>query len=478
MLLRLVLGLVALGLPIAAFWLATSTGLLLGLGRGPAIAAAAIMVLGIPLVWDIWAEARHARKNPPVERITTRGDRIRLRVLAISMAFSASMLLGMNRTMTHAVAERGDWFLDGANTPFARDVRRGLVDVAIGIQRTFGPRGDAPLPLPAPPIPSATATTAAENHGSPTISVDTPADTPANTPTGAPRWPLPPTPHPAVVGLTDTRTRSIAAVAAHLKAAIPDPWQRVKAYHDFAIRHLRFDVAALHTPPPPSTQTAQAVFESRSASARGYANLVAALGAAAGDTIEVISGRTRAMSTAHVAFDHAWNAVDIGGAWHFVDAARDAGVLLGDDFAPGYGTTWLFAPPEVMAIDHLPDDPVWNPPGAPTELDAFLAGTGLSARAVPFGLKPSDLPTRIVAGRADFELQLSNPRNITLLTTAWAPDEGVSATCSPPTREATARVACQLGRARRWMVVVHAATDPAGPFMPVGLVRVLLDGTL
>ena len=121
MLLRLILGLVGLLVPVAGFWLAAATGLSAGLDWWPAMSAAGALSLLLPLVWDVWAELRHAAKQPPPERVVARGDRIRLRILAVNLGFLALMLFALNQTATTAMLNRGGWFLGESRSPFADD---------------------------------------------------------------------------------------------------------------------------------------------------------------------------------------------------------------------------------------------------------------------------------------------------------------------------------------------------------------------
>jgi|GEM_PF-2714068 len=449
----------ALAIPVTAFWLTATLALRQGLGRGASMGVAIGLVVVLPLVWDVWSEGRYRQRENPPERVMSRADRIRLRILSISLIFLAIMLFGMNRTMTTAIAGRGDWFLDGAETPFAADLRSGLATVALKLDHTFGPTGQAPITIE--PVVARSATAA------PTA----PLPAPRLSETGG--WPLPPTPHPIVSGLTESRTGSIAEVAALIRAKEPDPKQRARAYHDFAIQHLIFDVKSLLTGQPTSDQRAETVFKSRVATAVGYANLVTALGNAAGDEVITVTGQTRYFSTEHAVFPHAWNAVALDGTWSFLDAARDAGTVIAHEFSAGYGTTWLFPPTELMTWDHLPDDPMWALPGAPRDAEALLAGTALSASAAVFGLSPIDLPTRLTVSDAEFSIALSNPKRVSLLATAWSPDDGASARCSPPSRDERAILTCNLGASRRWIIILHATHSPEGPYVPVGQLRVL-----
>ncbi len=473
-LLRLVLGLIALAVPVAGFWLAAATGLSAGLDLWPALGAAGALALLLPLVWDVWAEVRHAAKQPQPERVVARPDRIRLRILAVNLGFLALMLFALNQTATRAILNRGDWFLGASRSPFAEEVRGALAKAAHAAHATFG--DPAQPPIAAGEAGVACQATLAEGLTSAS----------GATPPKAPRWPMPATPHPAVAGLTGTRAETIAAVGAALRAAEPDPLLRVKALHDFAIVHLRFDADALvaaATPeggaedpmvPPLASQTAEAVFEARRATAIGYANLLVALGDAADISIKRVDGYVRLFSDDHVAFPHAWNVVALDGAPQLiVDAARDAGTFVGRAFAPGYGTFWLFPPAEAAAWDLLADDPTERLPGGPSDIGGLLAGTALSTPAAAFGLDAAAAPHRLMTSPSVWTATLPNPRGVTLLATAWSPDDGTTAPCVPHTRDASARLRCSLGLARRWIVMLHAAPTPDDPWIPVGQWRVL-----
>jgi hypothetical protein len=468
MLLRLILGLVGLLVPVAGFWLAAATGLSAGLDWWPAMSAAGALSLLLPLVWDVWAELRHAAKQPPPERVVARGDRIRLRILAVNLGFLALMLFALNQTATTAMLNRGGWFLGESRSPFADEVRGSLARLAHAAHATFGDPARPPTPggqVAAVPAPGAeTARGESGQTGEPLV------------------WPMPATPHPAVASLTGTRAATIEAVGAALRDAEPDLALRVKALHDFTIAHLRFDSDALlasggggDAPSglDPSTQAAEVVFAARDATGLGYANLMVALGDAAGIALKRIDGHARLFSDDHVAFPHAWNEVELDGVTRVVDAARDAGTFIGRAFARGYATYWLFPPAEAAAWDLLPADPSARLPGGPSDVAGLLAGTALSTPAAAFGLDAEAAPHRLVTSPSVWTATLANPRGVTLLATAWSPDDGTTAPCAPHTRDASARLRCSLGLARRWIVMLHAAATPDDPWIPVGQWRVL-----
>src|SRR6185503_16173663 len=85
---------------------------------------------------------------------------------------------------------------------------------------------------------------------------------------------------------------SIASVAQYIAQRETDPWMRVKALHDYVADRVSYDVEALRSKTYPP-QDAQTVFRTRRSVCAGYANLLAALGAAAGEDIVVIGGDAR-----------------------------------------------------------------------------------------------------------------------------------------------------------------------------------------
>ena len=103
----------------------------------------------------------------------------------------------------------------------------------------------------------------------------------------------------------------------------------------------------------------------RTAVCEGYARLMVALGKAAGLEIAYVTGyirdarrnvdATASDDTIQATLDgyrHAWNAVKIDGSWLFVDATWDDPVTA--DGAQQLSSTYLFTPPQLFVLDHLP----------------------------------------------------------------------------------------------------------------------------
>ncbi len=154
--------------------------------------------------------------------------------------------------------------------------------------------------------------------------------------------------HPLVRQMSDSDERSIESVARYVVAHERDPFERIKALHDWVVDHVRYDVAALAKPTIPFEDgDARWVFEHRLGVCAGYASLLAALGRAAGLPIFAVDGvvHTNDASYLYERSAHAWNLAEVAGRWYAIDATWDAGTVDDGKFHKRYSTKYLFASP-------------------------------------------------------------------------------------------------------------------------------------
>jgi hypothetical protein len=172
-------------------------------------------------------------------------------------------------------------------------------------------------------------------------------------------YPLPSELHPRVRSLPRDVETDLVSVAKYLVSEEREPFQRIKALHDYVASRVEYDVRAYRsrTYPP---QTPAAVFQNRRAVCAGYANLFAAMGQAVGEEVVTLTGDVPTPGEDWEFESHAWNAVRIEGAWYLVDVTWDAGHVSGDLFTRSYTTNYLFMPPREFLQMHLPDEPGWQ----------------------------------------------------------------------------------------------------------------------
>jgi hypothetical protein len=107
-------------------------------------------------------------------------------------------------------------------------------------------------------------------------------------------------------------------------------------------------------------------FEKQLGVCAGYAILFEAMCQAAGIQAKVINGygrnTPRPPNPERLPNSHAWNAVEIDGQWHLLDATWAAGSVSGDcdQFVPSFNDVFFLTPPAVFFRQHWPEDPQWQ----------------------------------------------------------------------------------------------------------------------
>jgi transglutaminase/protease-like cytokinesis protein 3 len=102
------------------------------------------------------------------------------------------------------------------------------------------------------------------------------------------------------------------------------------------------------------------VFRTRKAVCAGYAQLLTALGKAAGADIHYVVGDARTEGSDETGEGHAWNAARINGRYYLIDATWDSGSVHGTTFTKRYRTEYLFTPPEIIGQTHFPEQAKWQ----------------------------------------------------------------------------------------------------------------------
>ena len=340
----------------------------------------------LPLAWESRASARRDKRPDARPRMFSFTERLILRTLVLNLVFLTALLVRFPQSAFASLATRGDWFLDGRTGPGAERARSDLFGIASGLEWVYAALRDDPyreqLPEPtereASPEPAPVATTLTptpQEAESPAPESPTAPAVPARplfAEDGTPVWPLPATLHPLVEGLPAAAESSLAAVARHLAEGEPNPWLRVKALHDYVADRVVYDVEAYRTRQIPP-QDAQTVFRTRRSVCAGYANLLAAMGTAAGVEIVVVGGDARLRGSDVTGEAHAWNAAKVNGRWTLLDATWNAGYVRDDRFVKQYETEYLFTPPTSRACPTSPTIPPGSSEARPSRAGSSSA---------------------------------------------------------------------------------------------------------
>jgi len=459
-----VLSLVAFSIPLLAVWLSTSLAVYLDGPLWLAIVVGLLMFPVAPILWEVWSDRRRKRKQRTGDRLLTRWDRLVLRTLAVNLALLLIIFFGWPRQGFTALSTRGDWMLGGSDSAVAETVRGALFDVAGGLEWLYSAATSNPYaryadeaPLPEPSVSGVSGERGARLGSS------------------AHTWPMPAEPHPAVRDLPASVTASLESVGRHIKAREGDPFLRVKAIHDFVTTWLDYDAAALASGAIPP-QDAAAVFAARKAVCAGYSRLMVALGEVTGDRIVYITGHSRGSGQELDGVGHAWNAAEIDGAWYLIDATWDAGFVSGDSFTRRYGTDYLFTPPAIFGLDHLPDDAAWQLRADPISRGEFVRQPALSPRFFALGLELVE-PTRShLDTRGGLDLVIHNPHAAHVMVSWRSPTGGEPHRCNLPQHDAELRIRCDISARGTFHVEVFANDAAVGTFSSVGYIAIVNRG--
>ena len=477
----------------AGMWLASSLALYL---NGPVWLAYALGVLAfpvLPLAWEARAAMKRARSRSLRTPFFTVWDRIVLRTLAVNLLVVGVLLARWPGTAFTALATRGDWFLEGRRGSEARAARVLLFRTAGGLEwlfrathdnpndrylaRTRIPAGE-PSPVPAPvPIADSAARPSQpslDGGGPPPPSTPETPEAPDISPRladGTPVWPLPSQIHPAVAALPASEEASLASVARYVARQEPDPWMRLKALHDYVADRVSYDVEALRSKTYPP-QDAETVFRTRRSVCAGYANLLAAMGSAAGEEIVVVGGDSRTNGGELTGQGHAWNAARIGGRWVLLDATWDAGPVTDGRFVKRYSTDFLFAPPEVLGLSHFPDEEQWQLRRPALSRGEFLRQPMMRPRfySEGFTLVSPDRP-QVTVDRV-LEVSLRNPRHRYVMARYERRDGTVRADCDVEQGPAVS-VRCALPDEGKYRVVLLSNREEHGTYLGIGEIEAL-----
>jgi hypothetical protein len=378
-----------------------------------AVTAGGLLFPALPLLWEAWAASGRKKHGGSEKRILTTWDRIALRTLAINLVFLGVVLGFYPAKAFAALSARGDWFLDGREGTTVDTARAFLFRTAGGVEWLYnavrknpytkdlqqessvpdGPREAAPVRAAKDPAGgSAAGATPSEWTGD-----------------GPPPWPLPSELHPLIASMPKEAEQSIDSVARYIVSGESNRWKRLKALHDYVADRIAYDAHSYVAGKIPE-QGAQTVFTRRSAVCAGYANLLSALGSAAGEDIVVISGDARNEGTDVTGEGHAWNAARVEGGWVLMDATWDAGSVNGSQFEKRYKTFHLFTPPDVLGVSHFPDDPVWQLRVPALSRGDFFRQPMLRASFFANGLKLLSPDRSQVTAEKVFQASMANPR--------------------------------------------------------------------
>lgn len=507
-LLKLLWSAVVIAIPLVGFWVASSLAAYLNGPRWAAILVGGLLFPILPLAWEL--KARGLR--PTKQRFLTRSDRLIIRTFAINLLFVGGLLYFKPASVFTALSARGDWPLDDQRSAFAQAVRPYIFKTAdqlewvylAAYQNRYGSDERPPQPQPDPgPVPtpggdlialapeqgadagvSSTDSGVAPDGGAPDGGTPDAGSVAPEKPkeperTKSVNWPMSSTAHPAAQALLKNEASSLEQAALQIAEREKDPYQRVKAIHDYiALRTFYDDVALAKGLYPP--QDAKTVFAQKKGVCAGYAKLFIEMTKAVGLKSSYVVGAIRDKNASVTGSEHAWNAVQIEGRWFLVDVTWDSPNKLSQkklsQKAPkrGLSADYLLTPPEVFGLDHFPDEKRWQLLDTPISRGEFIRQPMVSSSFHRQDLQLINPKRSQVSVTGRFELEVENPQRKYLLAT-YQPKGSAEASktkCKPKGQPAThaarAKLACDLPKEGVYQVLLFTNQNPYGTFSYVG----------
>jgi transglutaminase/protease-like cytokinesis protein 3 len=196
---------------------------------------------------------------------------------------------------------------------------------------------------------------------------------------------------------------SLEGLAIKLTTGLTNDRQKVDAIFYWVIDNIEYDYESLSKPRPypefniePTFDTveyhrlynesvANFVLQRKKGICDGYSRLFKSLCNNAGIQCEIVNGKTKDPLSNHL-MPHAWNAVKINNKWYLVDTTWASGHGF-DTFTKERDLFYYLTPPELLFLNHYPDDQRWTLMDKSYNLEKFQQSPIEDIRVIKNGLK-------------------------------------------------------------------------------------------
>jgi len=186
----------------------------------------------------------------------------------------------------------------------------------------------------------------------------------------------------------------------------------IETYHKVERRYPEFNIAPTYDTAGYlkryNDEVAKIVLNKRKAICDGYSRLFKSLCDYSGIQCEVVTGMAKIPLETKPS-PHAWNAVRLNNKWQLVDATWASGSLSlsEDSFTRKLDTLYYLTPPEVLIIDHFPDDQKWTLLEREYTYDQFLNHPAQSTHMYAKGLMDYHPKSKLITPGSDGLIELS-----------------------------------------------------------------------
>lgn len=165
-------------------------------------------------------------------------------------------------------------------------------------------------------------------------------------------------------------------ICQNILSSSEDTFMQTKMAHDAVCLLISYDAKNFWANTIPN-QDWKTVLQSRTAVCEGYSNLFKKFCDELKIPCQKVTGYARGVGFNLLSEDttenHAWNIVQIEGAWYFIDTTWDSGYMSGKNSVSKYSTQWLFTKPEQFIFTHYPKQEKYQLLAEPLSIQNFKA---------------------------------------------------------------------------------------------------------
>lgn len=160
------------------------------------------------------------------------------------------------------------------------------------------------------------------------------------------------------ISIPENLTSSTTGISAYIKEHFSTDTARIRAIFDWVATNINYDIAKFLNKND-KVQPIADVLRTRLAVCVGYADLFNELCSLCNIHSMVISGYTKQKGVV-CTVSHAWVAAELDHKWYLFDPTWAAGYVNGNKFTKAYSTKYYKLSPDLMIMDHMPFDPLYE----------------------------------------------------------------------------------------------------------------------
>jgi hypothetical protein len=210
-------------------------------------------------------------------------------------------------------------------------------------------------------------------------------------------------------------TATIERLSEYLASAAQNDFERARAAFTWIAVNVAYDTDIFRGGTPITDW--EGALKKRKAVCDGYANLLVEMLDNMGIEAHVVQGHGRQLTEAPTdkpKVNHSWVYALLAGSPHLIDPTWGAGVVNGGSFVYRYNDFYFCTPPELMILNHFPEDPKDQLLADPYTTKQFQNSPNFSLKGASYLFSPRE--DRLKIGKEVlFKLRIPNAKSVKLV---------------------------------------------------------------